>query len=405
MIVWIYIFLLFQTIYRIGGEKYNINEGELEKKFGYKVKLRHSKTNFFYFPPITELSNKNLKIPDIAFKEFYDKLRDYNSTKLQPKEYYLNIVDSMVKWSQYLKHNGIGLSINSKIENLVVVIHPLGDSSLFGLLLALDIINMNIPVLVYDLIGHGQSSINVNVGHKKFQILDFCAQLWDILTYIGWFKETEEDGIYTIYIPNKKEKRLILYGHSLGGFLSVACSSLFSKRVYSVVISSPAGLIGDPDLKHKTLLRYSKTLDSMPKTLKYIIFRTISCMISEDYKRMTTCSNIVNRIPLFYGNKYYELLSKSDVNIQFYWDNNDNITPLYRAINALNKYFPDKILCLYNSNYHGGYIGNRDYSEDLHTFIDRLTRMNYETSDGTHKAPEVSERCKPITSVIGNIKY
>ncbi|KAL7069153.1 hypothetical protein ACR3K2_04100 [Cryptosporidium serpentis] len=404
MIVWIYILLLFQIIYKIFGEKYNVKERELEKKLGYKVKLRHTTTNFFYFPPSTELSNRNLKTLDVIFKEFNDKLKDHNSTKLQAEEYYLRFMDAMVQWSQYLKHNGIGLSMNPKIENLVVIIHPLGNSSLFSLFAAFDIIKMDIPVLVYDLIGHGQSSININkVGHKRFQILDFCAQLWDILVYIGWFKEKEEDGIYMTYIPNKKKKHLVLYGHSLGGFLSVACSSLFPKRVYSVALSAPAGLIGDPDSKYKTLLRYSKILDSMSKTLKHIIFRTISCVTSGSYKNIVACSNIVNRIPLFYGDKYYKLLSKSDVNIQFYWDKNDDVIPLHRAINVLNKYFPDKILCLYNSKSHGGYIGDKDYSEDLSTFIGGLTRINHEIPNGMHKAPEISERCKPITSIIANI--
>lgn len=132
------------------------------------------------------------------------------------------------------------LAENSRANLLIV--HGLGDHSSRFQNLIDELDGKNLTIYSFDLRGHGKS------GGKRGHINSFMEYIYDLKIFIEYIKN------------DSKRLPIILYGHSMGGVISLRYSLTYAEDLFALILSS-AGLtptIQVPEMKLKLASRLSK---------------------------------------------------------------------------------------------------------------------------------------------------
>lgn len=279
---------------------------------------------------------------------------DYNC------EFEENFADLQSGNTFYIKNKS-----NSKKK--IVLIHGLlGDTTQFNEWKYI-FSHSGYQVLVYDLLGHGQTEWKIS---GFFTQEKFVLQLNELLKSLEWVDKDDN-------VVNK----FTLLGISMGGLISVKYALTYPKHLNALILMSPPGMmtkhdspflyrvskskianIGKNIHKSKTMFRcilkcgtttgIVKT-DTPPKEMSKSVFDRRHRMFSTFVKSGGGGS-------MFDKHSYFEDLAKyeDDIKIVFHWGMQDNTVPFAPAVEFLTKHFVKTPIVTYPNMDHitGNYI-------------------------------------------------
>ena len=177
-------------------------------------------------------------------KNFLSELKKFEKKVLRKGQFIEGNLKVGTKIINYIFKNGKGMPI--------ILLHGAGgNAQIYSFLLPY--YKMKNPLYLLTMPGFGKSS-NIR---KTFTLEHYSKMI-------------------NKFLEKKKIKKVILVGHSIGGSLAIVFAKLFPKKVFKLIIISPAGLHPDKSLTLKRVVGFIKGgLKTKKKRKKFISKKSI----------------------------------------------------------------------------------------------------------------------------------